>query len=106
KAGWYFIRAVAHTPDNRIQVAERPLRITLPADTFENLFMNIVEPSTDRPEKELVCQADVSGAAAEEGIDRVDMFVVTYDGKIVHMRTERTPNYCAFSGGDNNTPCP
>lgn len=106
RAGWYFIRAVAHTPDNRIQVAERALRITLPVDTFENFFVNIIEPSTDRPEKELVFQAEVVGGAAEAGVDHVDMFVVAYDGKIVHKRTEANPNYCGFSGGDNNTPCP
>lgn len=106
REGWYFIRAVAHTPDNRIQVAERAVRITLPADTFENFFVNIIEPSTDRPEKELVFQADVSGGAAEAGVDHVDMFVVAYDGKIVHKRTELNPNYCGFGGGDNNTPCP
>jgi hypothetical protein len=106
QAGWYFIRAVSHTPDNRIQVAERPLRITYPPDSFENLFVNIVEPSTDRPELELVFEADVSGAATDAGVDRVEMFVVTYDGKIVHARAERNPRYCAFGGGDNGAPCP
>lgn len=106
KAGWYFVRAVAHTPDNRIQVAEQPLHITFPPNDFQNLFVNIIEPGTDRPEKELVFQAEVNGTGAESGIDHVDMFVVTYDGKIVHSRTESNPNYCGFGGGDNNTPCP
>ncbi len=106
KEGWYFIRAVAYTPDKRMQVAERSLRINFPPDSFEDLFVNLDQPNNFNLERELVFEASVSGSAADAGIDRVEMFVVQYDGKIVQARTERSPRYCGFSGGDNNAPCP
>lgn len=104
--GWYLIRAVGHSLKNTIQVAERPLRLNLPPDSFEDIFVSIVEPFTDRIENELVFEADVSGAGTGSGVERVEMQIVQYDGKIVHERTERTARYCGFGGGENNQPCP
>lgn len=106
QAGWYFIRAVVHTSDNRIIAGERALRITIPEDSFEDLFVSIVAPFSDVVQDELVFEADVSGTAADVGIKQVDMYIVLYNGQIVHKRTEQSARYCGFSGGENGQDCP
>ncbi|MCC7162674.1 MAG: hypothetical protein IT331_09285 [Anaerolineae bacterium] len=105
QSGWYFIRAVAHTRDNRIQVAERPLYVNLGDAPPESLFVNLTEPSNFNLEKELTIRAETDGPSSNSGIDHVDFFVVTYDSKIVHKRTEQSADYCGFGGGENNQPC-
>lgn len=109
--GTFLVRAVAHTPDNRIQVAEQPVRITIPVNNLENLFVDYERPLTDRMSLSdtLEYQASVSGQDVDDatgaGIDRVEMFVVDYDGKIVNAQTERQPFYCGFGDGGLKTPC-
>lgn len=105
QSGWYFIRAVAHTPDNHIQVAERALYVNLGDAPPESLFVNLTEPSNFNIDRELTIRAEAEGDSANSGIDHVDFFVVTYDGKIVHQRTEQSADYCGFGGGENNQPC-
>jgi hypothetical protein len=106
RAGWYLIRAVSYTPDNRIQVAERPVHITMPVNTLENVFVNLDEPTTDRPAKELTFEVDVSGAGTTSGVNRVEMSVVAYTGQILQARKETTARYCGFGGGNNGEACP
>lgn len=54
RAGWYFVRAIAHTPDNHILVAEQPLRLNNPPDSFQDVFADIfVEQQTDDVQGEL-----------------------------------------------------
>ena len=105
QTGWYFIRAVGHTPDNRIQVAERPLYVNLGSAPPQTLFVSLSEPSNFNLEDELPIAAAADGASSGSGIERIDFFVVAYDGKIVHKRTEQFADYCGFGGGENNQPC-
>lgn len=106
RAGWYLIRAVSFTPDNRIQVAESPVHITMPVNTLENVFVNLDEPQTDRPAKELTFEVDVSGAGTGSGVKRIEMSVAAYNGQILQARRETSARYCGFGGGDNGQPCP
>jgi hypothetical protein len=103
--GWYFVRAVAYTPDSRIQVFERPVRITIPADDLETIFITFELPGTDRIFNQLEYQVSVSGEGTQPGIERVEMFVVAYDGQLVSGRQEFNPNYCGFGDDGLNTPC-
>jgi hypothetical protein len=102
---WYFIRAVAHTPDNRIQVAEQPLYVEIVGDGIQRLFVFINEPQFFNNEKELIVEAEVEGESASSGIQRVDFTIVDYDGKVVHKRTEQSARWCGFSGGEGTFPC-
>lgn len=43
--------------------------------------------------------ASTDGVNDGEGIDRVEMEIIGPNGQ-VHQRTERTPGYCAFGGGE------
>jgi hypothetical protein len=103
--GWYFIRAVAHTPDNRIQVAEQPLLVEFSGDGIQDLFAFVVDPFNFNIERELTVEAQVEGDAVSSGIQRVDFIIVDYDGKVVHTRTEQSARWCGFSGGEGNFPC-
>ncbi|HZQ10552.1 MAG TPA: Ig-like domain-containing protein [Anaerolineae bacterium] len=109
--GTFLVRAVAYTPDNRIQVAEQPVQITIPVNDLEDLFVDYERPLTDRMSLSdtLEYQASVSGQDVDDetgaGIDRVEMFVVDYNGKIVNAQTERQPFYCGFGDGGLKTPC-
>jgi hypothetical protein len=105
--GWYFIRAVAHAKDGRIKMDERALHITIPYDALETFFVNRELPSETRFSDEFAFEASVSGSHLNNaGVDRVEMFVVDYDGNIVSARAERNPRYCGFGGGDNGADCP
>ncbi len=103
--GWYFIRAVAHTPDNRIQVAEQSLLVEFSGDGFQDLFVFVVDPFNFNIEQELTVEAEVNGDAVNSGIQRIDFTIVDYNGKVVHTRTEQSARWCGFSGGENGFPC-
>jgi hypothetical protein len=101
---------VAYNRENRIRTDEGAVRITNPPDDLFTFFVDILEPGdADQLEQEMRYQASVSGQGVDDstgqGIDRVEMFVVTYDGKIVSAQPERNANYCGFGDGGLNTPC-
>lgn len=105
--GWYFVRAVAHAKDGRIKVDERALHITIPYDSLETFFVNRELPGDTRFSKELAYEASVSGSHLDRArVDRVELYVVDYEGNIVSAQTERNPRYCGFGGGDNGADCP
>lgn len=105
--GWYLIRAVAHSQDGRIKVGERALHVTIPEDSLENFFVNRELPVDDHLSFELAFEASVSGSHLDTArVERVEFYVVDYDGNIVASRPERNPRYCAFGGGDNGADCP
>lgn len=107
--GYYLVRAVAYTTSKKILVDEQPLNITIPVDTLENLFVNIDEPGSDRVRDTLDYEASVSGVGVDtttgEGVDRVEMFVVDYNGNLLNSQIARTPVYCGFGAAGLNQPC-
>ncbi len=102
--GNYLVRATAYAHDGRVQAAEQFLRLNYPPDSLETLFVNFEQPTNDIIDSQLEYEVSVDGEGAAAGIDRVEMFIVRYDGKIVNARTERSAKYCGFSGGETN-PC-
>lgn len=105
QTGWYLIRAVGHTPDNRIQVAERPLYVNLGSAPAQTLFATLSEPFDFNIEDALPIAASANGPSAGSGIERIDFVIADYNGRIVHKRTEQFADYCGFGGGENNQPC-
>jgi hypothetical protein len=108
--GWYLIRGVAYSKDNRIRTDERAVRITIPPNDLENFFVEIDNPGDqDRVRDELPYQVSVSGAGVDDetgqGIDHVDLFVVRYNGQIVSATQEKFPPYCGFADEVQNTKC-
>lgn len=108
-AGWYLIRAVVSTPDGRVRIDEKPVRITIPPDDLATFFVNIDQPTNTEIRRQLDFQASVSGERVNddtgEGIARVDMFVVDARGNILSHQSEQNPHYCGFGDDGVNTPC-
>ncbi|RIK30838.1 MAG: hypothetical protein DCC52_06325 [Chloroflexi bacterium] len=92
-----------------MRINESPVRITLPPDDRETFFVNIEQPTEQVLRRQLDYQARVSGEGVNdangEGIDRVEMFVVEFNGNVVSAQTERNPQYCGFGDDGLNTPC-
>lgn len=109
QAGIYLIRTVVYSVDGRMRINESPVRITLPPDDRETFFVNIEQPTEQVLRRQLDYQARVSGEGVNdangEGIDRVEMFVVEFNGNVVSAQTERNPQYCGFGDDGLNTPC-
>ncbi len=109
QAGWYLIRTVVYSLDGRMRINERAVRITLPPDDRETLFVNFEQPTNQRVRRQLDYQVSVSGEGVNDangdGIDRVEMFVVDFNGNVVSAQTERNPQYCGFGDDGLNTPC-
>lgn len=109
--GWYLIRGVAYANDGRIRIHESAVRITDPPDDLENFFVQIDKPDDEaKLSKQLEFEASVSGEGVDgdtgQGIDRVELSVVAYDGKIVSaLNPERNPKYCGFSDDGIGKPC-
>lgn len=108
--GTYLIRAVAYSTQNTIRVDERPVRITIPPDSLETLFVDLFAPQEEAlVDSQLDFEASVSGQGVDgdtgTGIDRVEMFIVRYNGEIVSAQAEGTPFYCGFGDTGANTPC-
>lgn len=109
REGWYFVRAVAYTQDNRIQVDEKPVNVVFPTDGLVTFFVDIDSPGSE-VDAQFAYQASPSGEGIDsetgEGILRVEMYVEDYKGKKVSAQPETNTHYCGFGGGDNGSPCP
>ncbi len=108
--GTYLIRAVAYSRENTIRVEERPVRITIPPDDLETFFVELFAPQEEAlVDSQLDFEASVSGQGVDgntgEGIARVEMFIVKYNGEIVSAQPEQNPNYCGFGDAGVSTPC-
>ncbi|MBI4673443.1 MAG: hypothetical protein HY741_17460, partial [Chloroflexi bacterium] len=108
REGLIFVRGVAYSKNGKIRVDEVPFWLDPSgnANPPPNIFVGLEQTGPGNTDDVLqgALTFEVSvGNSSPFNIDHVDMYIVKYDGTVLHKQTERNPPYCAF--GDQNSQC-
>lgn len=108
REGLIFARAVAYTKNGKIRAAEDRYWLDPSGNDNPppNIFIDVTQTGPDNTDTvlsdALTFQVDV-GNSSNFNIDRVDMYILKYDGAVIYKKTEQNEPYCAFS--DQNGQC-
>ena len=108
REGLIFARAVAYTKNGKIRAAENRYWLDPSGNDNPppNIFVDVIQTGPDNTDTvlsdALTFQVDV-GNSSNFNIDRVDMYILKYDGSVIYKKTEQNEPYCAFS--DQNGQC-